>query len=114
MKSRDKEKNNPIAAAFKSVFLPNGYSDRLRLPPGCGGPSQTVLTGVEMAEFDGCNGLVSYANDHVTLSLSDRIVTVYGNCLCLKTFSMDHIAVCGRIYGVLEGEYREEITFADH
>jgi sporulation protein YqfC len=99
---------------LRKVFSEYGYSDRLKLPPGCGGPSQTVITGRKMAEFDGCEGLVSYEEDHITLRLSDKTVTVYGKDLSLKTFSLDHIAVCGRVYGVLEGEYREEIVFADH
>jgi len=107
-------KGENIKSKLKQVFAADGYSDRLRLPPGCGGPSQTVLTGMTMAEFDGCTGLVSYEDTHVTLRLSDKTVTVYGQHLTLKSFSEDHIAVCGRVYGVLEGECRKELAFADH
>ena len=107
-------KNQDRFSRIRRVFSVSGYDDRLKLPPGCGGPSQTIITGIKTAEFDGCEGLLSYEDNHVTLRLSDKTVTVYGKNLSLKTFSMDHIAVCGRIYGVLEGEYREEIDFAYH
>ena len=103
-----------MLARIRKSLSESGYSDRLKLPPGCGGPSQTILTGGQMAEFDGCEGLIDYEEDHITLRLSDKTVTVYGKNLSLKTFSLDHIAVCGIVYGVLEGEYRKEITFADH
>lgn len=107
-------KNQDRFSRIRQIFAVSGYNDRLKLPPGCGGPSQTVITGMTTAEFDGCEGLLSYEDDHVTLRLSDKTVTVYGKKLSLKTFSMDHIAVCGRILGVMEGEYREEIVFVYH
>ena len=107
-------KNQSKLSYIRNVFGETGYRDRLKLPPGCGGPSQSIVTGCEMAEFDGCEGLLSYEKNHVSLRLSDKTVTVYGNNLSLKTFAKDHIAVCGRIFGILEGEYREEISFADH
>ena len=108
------KKYTDLKGKLRQIFSVTEYSDRLKLPAGCGGPSQSVLTGLTMAEFDGCTGLVSYEDTHVTLSLSDKTVTVYGQHLSLKTFSEDHIAVCGRIFGVLEGEYRKELCFADH
>ena len=111
---RSRGQNNHLGKKLQSIFSVEGYDDRLKLPPGCGGPSQVVLTGDSMAELDGCRGLVCYEQTHVTLRLSDRTVTVYGENLCLKTFSQDHIAVCGKICGVLEGEYRKEIQLADH
>ncbi len=98
---------------LKQLFSPEGYSDQLKLPPGCGGPSQIILTGMEMISFEGCNSLLDYAKDHITLSLCDRIVTVYGQNLTMKTFNADQVAVCGRIDGIFKGNYREELASAN-
>ena len=114
MKNQSRKPSEGTIARIRKILSEGGYSDRLKLPPGCGGPSQTVITGGQMAEFDGTEGLIDYEEDHITLRLSDKTVTVYGKNLSLKTFSLDHIAVCGRIYGVWEGEYRKELAFADH
>ena len=54
--------------------------------------------------FGGCEGLVSYTECEVILSLCDNTVSVSGDGLVLRSFSGGRIAVCGRIdcirYGV--------------
>jgi len=67
-----------------------------------------------MVQVDGCEGLVSYADDHITLSLTDRTVTIYGNELSMKTFCQGQVAICGKILGVMEGDCKEEDENAHH
>ena len=54
--------------------------------------------------FSGCEGLMSYTDSEVVLSLCDNTVSVCGEELILRSFSGGRIAVCGRIdcirYGV--------------
>ena len=99
---------------LKNLISPEGYSDRMRLPPGCGGPCQIVITGNQMVSLDGCRGLLDYAADHISLTLCDGIVTIYGNDLTMKTFCADHIAICGKITGIWEGPFRKEVALAHH
>ncbi len=113
MAHETKKKAESLIEKIQTVFAPEGYSDRLELPPGLGGPSQIVVTIGKAVCLDGCRGLLSYESDHITLSLSDGIVTVYGENLKMKTFCQSQLAIVGSIDGVLKGTYREEITLAD-
>ena len=108
-----RKKTESLLEKIQTVFAPDGYSDRLTLPPGLGGPSQIVVTIGKTVYLDGCKGLLDYEDDHVTLSLSDGVVTVYGQNLKMKTFSQNHLAIVGVVTGVMEGTYREELAIAD-
>ena len=107
MPKTEQNKSSSLKSHLKSLLAKQGYSDRLQLPPDCGGPSQIILTIGEMVYLDGCQSLISYFPDHITLLLSDGIVTVYGRDLCLKTFSEDQLAICGNVIGVHKGEFNE-------
>ena len=108
-----KKKTESLKEKIQAVFSPEGYSDRLTLPPGFGGVSQIVLTMGKTVCLDGCQGLICYRPDYVTLSLCDGIVTVYGKNLMLKTFSERQLAIIGDILGVYKGMYREELALED-
>lgn len=104
------KKTEFLKEKIHAVFATEGYSDRLTLPPGLGGASQIVLTMGKTVCLDGCQGLICYQPNYITLSLSDGIVTVYGKNLMLKTFSQSQLAIIGDIIGVYKGMCREELA----
>ncbi len=110
MTHHKKKKTESLKEKIQAVFAPEGYSDRLTLPPGFGGDSQIVLTMGKNICLDGCQGLICYQPDHITLSLTNGTVTVYGKKLMLKTFSESQLAISGEIFGVYKGMYREEFA----
>lgn len=99
---------------LKQLLSPEGFSDTPPLPQACGGPCQIVITGNRSVFFDGCESLLDYAENHISFRLRDRTITIYGKNLCIKTFRSDEVAVCGRIIGILEGEYHREVMGEDH
>lgn len=113
MANPHKKKTESLRDKIQAVFSPEGYGDGLQLPPGFGGPSQIVLSGRKSVCLDGCNGLICYHPDHITLSLIDGIVTVYGKNLSMKTFSQNQLAISGDILGVVMGVYREEVALGN-
>lgn len=109
--THSKKKNKEsLKEKLQMVFSPEGYNDSLSLPPELGGPSQIILTLGKTVFLSGCKGLVGYHPDHITLSMTDGIVTVYGKDLKLKTFSESQLAVIGNIVGIWAGDYREELA----
>ena len=114
MANENQTKSDKIKKALKNVFSPESYGDALQLPPGCGGPSQIVITMKKAVCIDGCQGLLNYQNDHITLCLCDGIITVYGENLYMKSFSQTQLTIGGNILGVHQGIYREAVLLENH
>ena len=62
-------------------------------------PNLYIGAGNELALFR-CTGLVTYKSDTVVLKTAKGNLTVRGECLKLKSFSMSEICVCGKIKSV--------------
>ena len=67
-------------------------------PPGAGsGRTETVLSGRDLIEIDGCRGLEIYREDEIAVRIKEGILSVRGQNLELKIYRGSRIAVIGRI-----------------
>lgn len=72
-----------------------------------GGCSGVEVIGNREASICGCEGLVSYTDGEVILTLCDSTVSVRGEGLTLRSFSGGRISVCGRIDCIRYGDVSE-------
>ena len=62
------------------------------------------IIGTREISVDGCRGILVYETTEVALRLKDRVMTVKGEELTLKTFFASHVTVRGRISAISSEE----------
>ena len=58
------------------------------------------LMGTREISIDGCRGILVYEREEIQLRLKDRVMTISGHDLRLKTYYTGHVSVKGRIFSI--------------
>ena len=79
-------------------------TDPQALTPPAGtvlGGTEIVLCGRDFIEIEGCKGLTAYTEEKICMLVKEGVLCISGQQLSLKIYRGAHIAICGKITGVL-------------
>ena len=104
-----KDGSNPLFRHLKKML-----TDPQSLTPPAGtvfSGTEIVLCGRDFIEIEGCRGLTAYTEEQICMLVKEGALCISGQQLSLKIYRDAHIAICGKITGVL---FEEASTEREH